>query len=132
MFVFHHKGYEAAVTFDETAKVFHGEITNLRDVITFQGTSPESLRQALADSVEDYLALCAARGEKPEVPVSFSSFESCLAYFKVNPPEGCTMDVELPSEEARFIRDQAALHECTVDIFIGAIIAWEFAQKRAV
>src|ERR1022692_1692835 len=49
-----YKGYEAKVDLDEEAGVFHGEIINTRDVITFQGTSVEELKQAFEDSVDDY------------------------------------------------------------------------------
>lgn len=66
----HYKGYEAVVAFDEEAEIFHGEVIDLRDVITFQGASVDELKQALADSVEDYLAFCAERGEEPEKPYS--------------------------------------------------------------
>lgn len=70
MTMMHYKGYEALVEFDEEAELFHGEVLNLRDVITFQGSSAAELKQALADSVEDYLAFCAERGEEPEKPYS--------------------------------------------------------------
>ena len=70
MAMMHYKGYEAVVEFDEDAETFHGEVVNLRDVITFQGKSAAELKQALADSVEDYLAFCAERGEEPEKPFS--------------------------------------------------------------
>ncbi len=70
MSVMHHKGYEALVEYDEEAELFHGEVLDLRDVITFQGRSVEELKQALADSVDDYLAFCAERGEEPEKPFS--------------------------------------------------------------
>lgn len=62
--------YEAVVTFDEDAALFHGEVTNLRDVVTFQGTSVDELRKAFAVSIADYLELCATRGEPPEAPFS--------------------------------------------------------------
>lgn len=65
----HHKGYEATIALDEDAGIFHGEVINLRDVITFQGSSAAELKQDFADSVEDYLAFCAERGEEPEKPV---------------------------------------------------------------
>jgi predicted HicB family RNase H-like nuclease len=65
-----YKGYEGVVTFDAEAGIFHGEIVNTRDVVTFQGRSVDDLRQALADSVEDYLAFCRERGEEPEKPFS--------------------------------------------------------------
>ena len=39
---------------------------HLTDVITFQGRSLDELKQALADSVEDYLEFCAQKGKIPE------------------------------------------------------------------
>src|ERR1035437_6871876 len=65
-----HKGYQARVDLDEEAGVFHGEVINTRDVITFQGTSVGELKQAFEDSVDDYLDFCASRGEDPEKPFS--------------------------------------------------------------
>ena len=61
-----YKGYQAAIEFDDEAEIFHGEVTGLRDVITFQGRSVAELKKAFRDSVEDYLAFCKERGEKPE------------------------------------------------------------------
>jgi predicted HicB family RNase H-like nuclease len=65
-----YKGYLARTEFDDEANIFHGEVINIRDVITFQGQSVDELRQAFADSVEDYLAFCAERGEEPDQPFS--------------------------------------------------------------
>jgi predicted HicB family RNase H-like nuclease len=65
-----YKGYEATVEYDEDAEIFHGEVINLRDVITFQGRSVSELKKAFAGSVEDYLAFCKERGEDPEKPFS--------------------------------------------------------------
>lgn len=70
MNIMHHKGYEAVIDFDEEAEIFHGEVVNMRDVITFQGASAAELKQAFADSMDDYLAFCAERGEQPEKPFS--------------------------------------------------------------
>ena len=61
-----YKGYIGHVEYDDEAKIFHGEIVGLRDIITFQGTSVDELEQAFKDSVDDYLAWCKERGEKPE------------------------------------------------------------------
>ncbi|KJS20144.1 MAG: HicB [Hoeflea sp. BRH_c9] len=66
----HYNGYEALVEFDEDADIFHGEVINTRDVITFQGSSAAELKQAFAESVNDYLAFCAERGEEPDKPYS--------------------------------------------------------------
>lgn len=65
-----YKGYEGLVEYDEVAELFHGEVINLRDVITFQGRSVDELKKALEESVEDYLAFCTERGETPEKPYS--------------------------------------------------------------
>ena len=60
-----YKGYQARVALDEEAGVFHGEVINTRDVITFQGSSAEELQQAFEDSVDDYLEFCASHGNSP-------------------------------------------------------------------
>lgn len=65
-----HKGYIGHITFDDDAEIFHGEVVNTRDVITFQGDSVKSIKKAFVDSVEDYLAFCAERNEAPEKPFS--------------------------------------------------------------
>lgn len=65
-----YRGYFGKVEFDETANVFHGEVINLRDVITFEGETVAELKQAFRDSVDDYLEYCADRGEAPDRPYS--------------------------------------------------------------
>ena len=61
-----YKGYHGAFEYDSEADIFHGEVINLPDIITFQGRSIDDLKQALADSVEDYLEFCAEKGKTPE------------------------------------------------------------------
>ena len=65
-----YKSYEARIDYDEDAELFHGEVINLRDVITFQGKSVKELKQAFAASIQDYLAYGKDRGEEPEKPYS--------------------------------------------------------------
>jgi predicted HicB family RNase H-like nuclease len=65
-----YKGYQGEVEFDSQAGVFHGELINIRDVVTFEGRSVDELEQAFRESVDDYLAFCAARGETPDKPYS--------------------------------------------------------------
>lgn len=61
-----YKGYLGHVQYDDDAKIFHGEVVGLNDIITFQGKSVDELEQAFKDSVDDYLNWCKKRGEKPE------------------------------------------------------------------
>ncbi len=65
-----YKGYIGQVEFDDETNIFHGEVMNLRDVVTFQGTTVRELRKAFRDSVDDYLEFCSERGESPEKPYS--------------------------------------------------------------
>ena len=65
-----YKGYTGNVEFDPEAGLFHGEVLDTRDVITFQGTSVEDLQQAFRDSVDDYLDFCQERNEEPDKPFS--------------------------------------------------------------
>ncbi len=61
-----YKGYTGYVEFDDEARIFHGEVLDLRDVITFQGKSVEEIERAFRDSVDDYLEFCKQRGEEPD------------------------------------------------------------------
>jgi predicted HicB family RNase H-like nuclease len=65
-----YRGYLGKVEYDDDASLFHGEVVNTRDVITFQGKSVAELRRAFRESVSDYLAFCAERGEEPDKPFS--------------------------------------------------------------
>jgi len=61
-----YKGYYGEVEYDDEAKIFHGEVIGLKDVITFQGKNVTEIEKAFKDSINDYLEWCHKRGEKPE------------------------------------------------------------------
>lgn len=63
-----YKGYTGRVDFDDEEGLFHGEVLDLRDVVTFQGRSVGEIEQAFRDSVDDYLEYCSSRGEEPDKP----------------------------------------------------------------
>jgi predicted HicB family RNase H-like nuclease len=65
-----YKGYHGHVDFDEEAGLFHGEVIDLRDVITFQGKSVAELEQAFRDSIDDYLEFCKQEEVEPDRPFS--------------------------------------------------------------
>jgi predicted HicB family RNase H-like nuclease len=60
-----YKGYAGLVQYDAEARLLHGEVLDLRDVVTFQGRSVEEVEKAFRDSVDDYLAFCAERAAAP-------------------------------------------------------------------
>lgn len=59
-----YKGYRG--TIDAEDGVFHGRVTGLKDVVTFEGETFTQVEQAFRDSIDDYLAFCAERGEVPD------------------------------------------------------------------
>ncbi len=65
-----YKDYHGTVTYDDEAEIFHGEVMDLRDVVTFQGRSVEEIKIAFRESIDDYLEFCKERGEKPDKPYS--------------------------------------------------------------
>lgn len=65
-----YKGYIGIVNYDSDAKIFHGDVINTKDVITFQGTSVKEIEKAFKDSVDDYLKWCKEEGVSPEKPYS--------------------------------------------------------------
>ena len=65
-----YKGYIGKVEFDNEVGIFHGEVLDTRDVITFQGQSVDEPNTAFQGSIDDYLAFCELRGEEPNKPFS--------------------------------------------------------------
>jgi predicted HicB family RNase H-like nuclease len=65
-----YKGYVGGVEFDDEAKMLHGEVIGIRDVVTFEGESVAEIERAFRDSVDDYLDFCRQRGEDPDRPCS--------------------------------------------------------------
>lgn len=53
-----YKGYHGRIEFDELAGLFHGEVLDLRDVVTFQGKTTDEITQAFRDSIDDYISFC--------------------------------------------------------------------------
>ena len=51
-----YKGYVGVVEYDSEARIFHGDIINTRDVITFQGKTVNEIEKSLDTShiIEPY------------------------------------------------------------------------------
>ena len=65
-----YKGYRAAVKYDHDAGILHGEVIDTRDVIFFEAPSVGQLKDEFRFSIDDYLAMCAERGQEPDRPYS--------------------------------------------------------------
>ncbi|PKL38005.1 MAG: toxin-antitoxin system HicB family antitoxin [Spirochaetae bacterium HGW-Spirochaetae-1] len=65
-----YKGYIGIVNHDSDAKIFHGDVINTKDVITFQGTSVKEIEKAFKGSIDDNIKWCKEEGVNPEKPHS--------------------------------------------------------------
>ena len=63
-----YKGFAAEIEYDDSVERFHGRVLDIRDVVSFEGTSIEELKEAFHASVDDYLAFCKEDGVKPAEP----------------------------------------------------------------
>ena len=63
-----YKGYIGLFTFDEKLELFQGRVSNIKDLITFQGKSMETLKYAFKDAINEYLNWCKKIGKNPEKP----------------------------------------------------------------
>ena len=61
-----YKNYSGIVEYDSDGKIFTGETVGLRDVITFQGRTPEELERSFHESVDFYLEMCREDGVEPD------------------------------------------------------------------
>ena len=44
---------------EEDISAFHGRVKDIRDVVSFEGSSVEELKREFQVSIDDYLAMCA-------------------------------------------------------------------------
>ncbi len=65
-----YKGYIAKIDFYNDDEYLHGEVINIRDVITFKGRDIKELKKELKNSVECYLDFCKKKKHDPEKPFS--------------------------------------------------------------
>ena len=65
-----YKGYFAKVEFDDETDIFHGEVINLRDVVTFRDKQLTNFTRHSETPWHRYLEFCAERGEEPDKPYS--------------------------------------------------------------
>ncbi len=88
MTIMHHEGYIASIELGEDAGLFHGEVINTRDVLTFQGRAFAELQSAFADTIADYRDWCQERGKEPERPYSgpLTSFAVATPLTLPSPP----------------------------------------------
>ena len=65
-----YKSYTGIVEYDADGKIFTGEVLGLRDVVTFEGRTPDELENSFHESVDLYLEMCQRDNVEPQKPYS--------------------------------------------------------------
>ncbi len=60
-----YKSFVGSVHYSSEDDIFHGKLTGIDDLVTFEGASVKSLKIGFEEAVEDYLALCESIGKSP-------------------------------------------------------------------
>lgn len=63
-----YKGYTAKIEFSSEDLRLFGKIDGIRDLVTFESTSAETIEQEFHSAVDDYLAYCADMKKEPDKP----------------------------------------------------------------
>ena len=61
-----HRGYYGTVEFSSVDKVLFGKVLGINGLISYEGSSVESLRTDFQNAIDDYLEICAAEGVEPQ------------------------------------------------------------------
>ena len=57
-----YKNFLGKEIYDDEAKILHGEVVGINDVITFQAKDADTIEEEFKSSVDDYLAFCEEEG----------------------------------------------------------------------
>lgn len=102
-----YKGYIGEFSYDEDLGLFEGNITNIQDLILFQGKSMAALRSDFQEAVDDYLGWYNTKGERSLISLRLthntaykillydfrslsSSVRPRMRKYKVRPSKGST------------------------------------------
>lgn len=53
-----YKGHKGCYEFDEEHKIFRGRVSDINDLVTFQGKSVKGVLEAFEDAVNEYISWC--------------------------------------------------------------------------
>ena len=63
-----YKGYQGSVEVSLEDNVLHGRVLCIDDLVTFEAQTPEGLRRAFKQQVDEYLIFCEEEGVAPDKP----------------------------------------------------------------
>ena len=64
----HYKDYTGSIELAEDDAIFHGRVIGIKDMISFEGDSVETIIEDFHNAVDEYLDFCNEKGKQPEKP----------------------------------------------------------------
>lgn len=61
-----YKDYVGTIEFSEKDCLLYGKVLGIRSLVSYEGTTAKELLNDFHESVDEYLRLCAEKGEEPE------------------------------------------------------------------
>jgi predicted HicB family RNase H-like nuclease len=61
-----YKDFYGSVEYSNDDECFFGKILGITDLVTFEGDSVATLKNAFTEAVEDYIVLCGEAGKEPK------------------------------------------------------------------
>jgi len=107
-----YKEFIGSVHFDSEDEIFYGKIQGINDLVTFEGSTVQELKQSFHDAVEDYLDLCSELNKNP-----YKSFKG-------------TFNVRIKPELHQLAHQIAMLEGVSLNQFIQDAIDHEIRQKK--
>ena len=62
-----YRGYHAKIDYSAEDRTFVGRVLGIKDVLAFDGLTPEELETMFHESSDDYLEMCVELGKEPNV-----------------------------------------------------------------
>ena len=62
----HYKNYTGSVEFSEEDACFHGKVIGIKSLISFEGSSVNSIIDDFHKAIDEYLKFCEHKGKEPE------------------------------------------------------------------
>lgn len=69
---FEYKGYFGSAEVNMVDNILHGKLMFITDIVTYAADSPEKLKTAFEEAVDDYLKTCDELGDEPNIPFAGS------------------------------------------------------------
>jgi len=109
--ILQYKGYFASVHFSAEDEVFFGKLLGINDLISFEGTNVNELKQAFHEAVDDYLQTCKDLNKDPDKAYKGS------------------FNVRIPSDLHRQAANISALKKMTLNDFVRYAIDFTISKS---